>query len=157
VPGREARLLAWTHTADGYCIGSPSALSYGTAEGLDHVGWHAIEHGGWNSETHRLSWTLYSDGSSGQHGFVQLVEPGRLPELFRERVAATIVLEQFFPFGGDARSRGVTVSARRDLAGHGVEIDWHATLTRGLSWQTDGVRALADRALAELRTEYDTH
>lgn len=156
MPGREPRILAWTHAQDGYCIGSPAALSHGTTERFEHVDWHLIEQGGWNAETRKLSWTLYADGASGRRGSVELAEPGRLPELFRERVAASIVLEQFFPFGGDQRSRGVIVSARRDLAGPGDAITWHTTLSRGLTWQTDGVRALADRVLRELQTEYGT-
>ena len=34
-------------------------------------------------------------------------------------------------------------------------VAWHGTLTRGLSWDTDGVRAAVDQAMEELRTEYD--
>lgn len=155
--GREARILAWAPTtSNGFCIGSPSALSHGTAERFEHVGWHQIEHGGWNAETRQLSWTVYYDEAASRRGAVELIESGRLPELFRERVAATIVLEQFVPFGADQRSRGVIISARRDLAGRADAIAWHATLSRGLAWQTEGVRALADRALDQLQTEYDT-
>jgi hypothetical protein len=28
-------------------------------------------------------------------------------------------------------------------------------LTRGITWQTEGVRAVADHALEQVRTEYD--
>ena len=145
-PGRPARILAWARGPDGYVIGSPAALSWGEAE-WSHVGWHEIERGGWNSETTKLSWTLYG----GRRGSVGLDEPGRLPELFRERIAATIAVERFVPVSGD---RGVIVTARRDLGADGG-ISWHSTLTRGLTWQTDGVRAVADDAVARLRTEFD--
>ncbi len=145
-PGRPARILAWARGPDGYVIGSPAALSWGESE-WTHVGWHEIERGGWNSETAKLSWSLYG----GRRGSVGLDEPGRLPELFRERIAATIAVERFVPVSGD---RGVIVTARRDLGADGG-ISWHTTLTRGLTWQTDGVRALADDALARLRTEFD--
>ncbi|CAA9246805.1 MAG: hypothetical protein AVDCRST_MAG57-1832, partial [uncultured Blastococcus sp.] len=77
--------------------------------------------------------------------------PGRLPELFRERVEATIVVRQFVPLAGD---RGVTVSARRPLGGGGP-IVWHTSLTRGLSWRTPGVREAVDDALAQTRAEFD--
>ena len=60
-------------------------------------------------------------------------------------------MEQFVPVNGD---RGVIVTARRDLGADGG-ISWHSTLTRGLTWQTDGVRAVADEAMARLRTEFD--
>ena len=54
-------------------------------------------------------------------------------------------------FAGD---RGVIVTARRDLAADGT-ISWHSSLTRGLTWHSDGVQDAADRAMAELRSEYD--
>jgi hypothetical protein len=60
-------------------------------------------------------------------------------------------VERFVPVQGD---RGVIVTARRNLGGEG-EISWHSTLTRGLTWQTDGVRAVADEAMTRLRTEFD--
>ena len=70
---------------------------------------------------------------------------------FRERVAASIAVERFVPVAGD---RGVIVTARRDLGADGG-ISWHSSLTRGLTWQTDGVQAVADEATAQLRAEFD--
>src|SRR5690242_9016568 len=85
-PGRQVRVLAWAATPDGYCIGSPSALSYVEGGLWQHLGWHEIETGGWDRASSRLRWTRYG----GQRGGVELTEPGRLPELFRERVSASI-------------------------------------------------------------------
>ena len=150
--------MAWATTPDGFAIGLPGALSIGS-ESVEsgpvwtHLGWHRIEHGGWDVATRRLSWRTYvgEGGGAGERGGVELTAPGRLPELFRERVAASIVLERFVPLTGD---RGVVITARRDLA-DGTEIDWHTTLTRGLTWVTPGVRETVDSLVAELRTEYD--
>jgi len=142
-----ARILVWARTAEGYCIGSPARFSYGDEMGWTHLGWHEIEHGTWNSETAVLSWTRHGGG----RGAVQLTQPGRMPELFRERIAATIALERFVPLAGD---RGVTITARRNLDDAG-SICWHSTLTRGLTWQTEGVREAVDEAMARLRGEYD--
>lgn len=144
---RPPRILAWAASVGGCCIGSPGALSYQVEGGWRHVGWHEIEHGGWNAETSRLTWRTYEGGPAT----VELEEPGQLPELFRERVAASIAVEKFVALSG---SRGVTITARRNL-GTEAPIDWHSTLTRGLSWQTEGVREAVDVAMAELRTEYD--
>jgi hypothetical protein len=146
-PGRPARILAWARGVAGFVVGSPAALSWSAQDEWTHLGWHEIERGEWNAETATLSWTLHSGG----RGAVTLEEPGRLPELFRERIAATIALERFVPVSGD---RGIIVTARRDLAAEGG-ISWHSTLTRGLTWHSEGVRAAADRAMAELRSEYD--
>ena len=146
-PERPARILAWAKGPAGFVVGSPAALSWQVEDAWTHLGWHEIERGGWNSETSTLAWTLHG----GRRGSVTLEQPGRLPELFRERIAATIALERFVPVAGD---RGVIVTARRDLAADGA-ISWHSTLTRGLTWHSDGVQAAADRAVAELRSEYD--
>ena len=142
------RILAWARAESGYCVGSPAVLSTGDADGWDHVGWHAIEHGGWNADTRALTWAEYG----GRRGRVALAEPGRLPELFRERVAATIAVERFVPVEGE---RGVIVTARRDLARAGT-MSWHSTLTRGVTWQTEGVAQAAASATAALQAEYGT-
>ena len=115
-----------------------------------HVGWHEIERGGWNAETEQLRWQTYG----GARGAVALPDPARVPEVFKERVDASIVFERFVPLGGSGE-RGVIVNGRRDLAAGPTEISWHATLTRGVTWRTPGVRELADSAMVELRREYD--
>jgi hypothetical protein len=151
-PGRPARILAWAggpsrSGTEQFCIGSPAVLSYGGPTGWKHVGWHLIERGGWNGELHQLSWVQLD----GRRDAVQLDKPGRLPELFRERVEASIVVKQFVPLAGE---RGVTISARRDLGAAGG-IDWHTSLTRGLSAQSQAVQQAVDDALAATRAEYD--
>ncbi len=155
VPGRPARILAWARTPTGFCIGSPAVLSLGDDSVFSHVGWHEIERGGWNAETRRLSWTRYpgEDGRS-RRGFAELAEPARLPELFRERVAASIVFERFVPLV--STDGGITVSGRRDLAGAGDRISWHVTPVRGTDWRDEAVRAEAERVLARMRMEYDS-
>jgi hypothetical protein len=151
-PDRPARILAWAKTSTGYCIASLTTLSYGDEGGWTHIGWHEIERGGWNAELRKLSWVLHAaPGKPSPRGSLELLEPGRLPELFRERISATIAIERFVPLRGE---RGVTISARRDLGASGTVV-WHSTLTRGLSWETDGVRAAVDQAMEQLRTEYD--
>jgi len=148
---RPVRVLAWAPSEqDGppsFCIGSPAALSWGSTETWRHVGWHEIEHGGWNDELRRLSWVQLD----GRRGSVPLAEPARLPELFRERVEASIVVKRFLPLAGE---RGVQVSARRDLGGSGP-ITWHTSLTRGLSLRTPGVADGVEEALQQVRAEYD--
>jgi hypothetical protein len=151
VPGRQPRILAWAASTDGgLVILSPAVVSERSDGDWRHTGWHEIERGGWNAETGRLHWQTYA----GRRAAVALADPGRLPGVFKERVDASIVFEQFVPLttGSD---RGVVVNGRRDLSDGATSIGWHATLTRGVSWRTPGVRDLADEAVAELRREYD--
>jgi hypothetical protein len=150
-PGRQPRLLAWTTTAEGgLVLLSPAALPVLADDVWRHVGWNEVERGGWNVETGQLRWQTYA----GQRGAVALTEPALVPVVFRERVAASIVFERFVPLavGSD---RGVVINGRRDLADGTSSIGWHATLTRGVTWRTPGVRELADAAVAALRHEYD--
>ena len=133
VPGRPVRILAWAPVVDdGLVLLSPAVLSVLRAGDWRHLGWHEIERGGWNVETEQLRWQTYG----GVRGAAALPDPARVPEVFKERV-------------------GASVSGRRDLAQGPTEISWHATLTRGVTWRTPGVRELADSAMAELRREYD--
>lgn len=151
VPGRPARILAWTpSTGDDLVVLSPSVLSVHTGGDWRHVGWHLIERGGWNAETAQLRWQTYA----GSRGAVMLPDPSRVPEVFKERVDASVVFERFVPIttGSD---RGVVINARRSLAEGQADIDWHATLTRGVTWRTPGLRELTDTTLAEIRREYD--
>lgn len=152
-PGRQRRILAWASTPDGFAVASPSVLSYATSSEVPgdrwvHLGWHEIERGGWDADSARLGWVRYG----GDRGAVELVEPGRLPEVFRERVAATIVLEDSVAILGD---RQVRIVGRRDLAEGDQPIRWHSTLGRGLSGRSEGVQAAVDEAIARVRTEYD--
>lgn len=155
-PGCPARVLSWAPTLEqGLVLLSPALASATDHDGWRHVGWHEIERGGWNSETRRLSWQTYA----GHREALELPDPARVPEVFAERVAASIVFERFVP-AAPGSDRGVVVSGRRDLADlpsrrtGPTEIFWHTTVTRGVTWATPGVRELADAALTQLRREY---
>ena len=60
------------------------------------MGWHEIERGGWNGETEQLRWQTYG----GARSAVALPDPARVPEVFKERVDASIVVRAFVPLGG---------------------------------------------------------
>jgi hypothetical protein len=187
------RLLAWAPTADeGVCIAANGVLSIGSVAAgrpgghdyqerpsLDwrHLGWHRIERGGFDADSSTLRWTLYAD--SDQLGrtdpyaddrlapaeqLVKLQRPGRLPLVFRDRVGASIIVEQFIPLtdrptapGRRLREPGVIISGRRDLAAPDARIEWHASVPQGISWNTPGIEELAAESIRRLRGEYDPH
>ena len=83
------------------------------------LGWHEIEQATWHLDESRLDvFTLPIDGPARSYQ-IHLPEPGRLPELVRERVTSSIVVNQHVPLVG---RRGVKIIARRVPENH--ELDW---------------------------------
>lgn len=159
-------LLGWELTADdGYCIASVGLLSLGDSDGSNwtHIGWHRIERGGYDRDSSTLHWELYATGDDGaaepESGEVRLKDPGHLPAIFRDRVAASIAVEHFIALDGARKVKntepGVIVSGRRDLSRSRAPIEWRASLPRGLDWDIPGLRELADTSIIRLRSEYD--
>jgi hypothetical protein len=150
--GDPGQVLGWGRTADeDYCIVAVGLLSIGSAGGWRHIGWHQIERGGFDADSQTLRWTLYDADQDS----VTLTEPGRVPPLFRERVAASITVEQFVPMEPDSQTRGVIISGRRDLSRPDGPIHWRASLPKAMTWQTPGIADFADSAIARLQGEYD--
>ncbi|MGO4957181.1 hypothetical protein ACTQ49_07890 [Luteococcus sp. Sow4_B9] len=118
------------------------------AQDWQMIGWHQVRSGGWKAEREELHWRLL-DGSAGAF---HLTSMGAFPGLFRERVQASIVVEDRFevPTGGM-----VLLAARRDLGQAQPTLEWTVDAVRGASLDDPEVKDLADRALARLRADYD--
>ncbi|MEL4504432.1 hypothetical protein AAEX63_06555 [Luteococcus sp. H138] len=112
------------------------------------VGWHQVQTGGWKAERDEMHWRL-TDGSKDA---VQLTEPRSLPTVFRERVQATIAVEDRFDVPGGG---AVVLTARRDLSQRQPTLIWTAFAVRGARMEDPQVKALAEEALARLRADYD--
>ncbi|PUA80502.1 hypothetical protein C7S10_15180 [Nocardioides currus] len=80
---------------------------------------------------------------------VPLAEPGRLLELVRERVTASIVLQRHVPVAG---RRGVRVIGRRPPRGTG-EIAWFFEYDEGVDPDDPDVREASEAALAAARAD----
>jgi hypothetical protein len=149
-------VLAWEFTDRGqYCVLSNGLLSISSGDlstpDWRHIGWHEIERGGFDGERLTLRWRRYDSDEET----LALHKPGRVAQVFRERVAASIAVEQFIPLGTLGPERGVIISGRRNLSEPDAPIQWRASLTKGASWQTPGIRELADASIQRLRAEYD--
>lgn len=140
------RLLAWGSTPDGVVVG-------GTRDALylpRRVPWEQVEAADWDNETSELR--ISEVGAWGEarpeHRFA-IDEPGRLLELIRERVTASVVLQRHVPIVGRL---GVRVIARRP-PGLPTEITWVYEFDDGVDPDDPVVRLAAAEALAAARSE----
>ncbi|SDB86345.1 hypothetical protein GA0111570_105194 [Raineyella antarctica] len=147
----EPRVLAWGRDGEHYAVGFPSHLAYQDDSGWQLLAWHRVLRGGWDQETQHLTWVDYDGG----RGDIALAEPGSLPELFKERVEASILVSRQVPVEGT--KHGVVVVGRRILGAEPPVLEWHASLNKGTSWSDPGARAAAESALATLKSEYDPY
>lgn len=126
----------------------PDALAEQRADGWRFVGWHEIDRGGWNSQNSELTWELVD----GRRGSVLLDDPGRVPEVFAERVAASIVVQQHVEI--DGTREGAVISARRDLGDRSAPLLWRTRRGRGTPDSIEVQHVLAAET-QRLRTDYD--
>jgi hypothetical protein len=140
------RLLAWTTAADGTVIGGTRDALYIPAR----LPWQQVEAAGWDSESATLR--VREVGTWGQphaeHTFT-VQEPGRLLQLVRERVTASVVLQRHVPVRG---SRGVRVIARRAPGRH-EDLTWVYEFDEGVDPEDPEVRRIAAEALVAARQE----
>ena len=139
---RKPRVLAWAASADGVVVGLTDRLAVRAGDEWRQVFWHEIQRGGWDEEAHALRWRPTDDPK--REMWVTLAQPGRLPELFRERVEQTIVLQRTVHL---APSKTAVVAARRSRAEGASGLVWTVTPSRGVDLDDP---ALAARAQAEL-------
>ena len=104
-----SRSLAAARGPAGWCFLLPECLAYEQGGEWRFVLWHEIEQGSWNDQNRELRW----EELGGRRGRVLLDHPARVPEVFKERVQASIVLQQQVPIEG-TREGGV-VSAEQLL------------------------------------------
>ncbi len=155
---RGERLLADAVAAEGHLGGTRDALYLvrsrgGTTFELSEtirIPWEDVEAADWDQDTSVLRVTEV--GSWGrerpEHRFT-LDEPGRLLELVRERVTASIVLQRHVPVDG---RRGLRVIARRAPRGD-RPVQWVYEYDEGVDPADPEVRRLAREALAAAQEE----
>jgi hypothetical protein len=114
------------------------------------IPWEKVQAADWDQEsaTLRVSEVGAWGDQRPEHVFT-LAEPGRLLELVRERVTASVVLQRHVPVDG---GRGVRVIARRAPRGD-RPIAWFYEYDEGVDPDDPEVRRAAQEALAAARTE----
>jgi hypothetical protein len=141
------KVLAWAAADSGVVAGTRSAL-YVPDRG--RIPWEQVESADWDLDSSTLK--VSEVGTWGEprpaYAFV-LTEPGRLLQLVRERVTATVVLQRHVPIRGN---RGVKVIARRAATGD-RELTWLFEYDEGIDPVDPVVEHAAQEALAAARGE----
>lgn len=155
---RGERLLADAAAGEAHLGGTRDALYVVRPLGHDRLGleetvripWEEIQAADWDqdSSTLRISEVGAWGEERPEHAFT-VAEPGRLLELVRERVTASVVLQRHVPVEG---RRGVRVIARRAPRGD-RPIAWFYEYDEGVDPGDPNVRRVAQEALAAARTE----
>ena len=143
------RLLAWAQAGDGTWLGGTAAALY---LGGTRIPWIEIEAADWDRDTEQLR--VSEVGEWGRvrprHQF-DLADPGRLRELIRERVTASVVLQRHEAVHG---RRGVRVVGRRDPAGAGSsEVRWFFSYDEGIDPADPEVATQAESLLAAAKSD----
>ena len=141
------KVLAFASSPSGVVAGTRSALYL--PEGR-RIPWEQVEAADWDldSETLQVS-EVGTWGEPRPTYSLVLEEPGRLLQLVRERVTATVVLQRHVPIRG---RRGVRVIARRAPTGDRA-LTWLFEYDEGMDPDDPFVAQAAQEALLSAREE----
>jgi hypothetical protein len=142
------RVLASAASPDGEVVGTVDRLFVPDGTGWAEQPWHEVEHGGWDGESGTLAWTT----TSGRRCAVRLTEPRGVPDLFNERVTATIVATRTLELGPHRRA---VLTGRRDLSPGASGLTWQVSPGRGVTADELSSDPLVALQLERLRTEYE--
>ncbi len=148
VPGETELARATSHL--GLVVGTRDALYVPTSVGHVRVPWEHVESADWDTDGELLR--VREVGSWGQRRpeyHVAIIDPGRLLELVRERVTATVLLQRHVAIEG---SRGVRVIARRAPSGR-REVTWLFEYDEGIDPAEPLVAQAAETALSAAQEE----
>lgn len=107
--------------------------------------WESVAKGSWRAEERAFNWSTMA----GEEFDVVLEDAGRLPELFRERVQASTVVEETFDVPGGS----VRLVGRRSPHGDGA-LKVYAVPRGFVSLDDDAVRELVVAQSDRLQADY---
>lgn len=142
------RLLAWATTDDDEPVGGTRDALY--LPGGARIPWETVEAADWDADTSVLH--VSEVGTWGEvrpEHRLRIQEPGRLLELLRERITASVVLLRHVPIEG---RQGLRVIARR-APGSAAEVSWVFEYDEDIDPVDPRVRLAAAEALASARDE----
>jgi hypothetical protein len=142
------RVLAWMPVGASSLVATSSALLLpaGAADDV-RLPWDRIVRASWEPEIVEVTAQPESGGRPVVHRVRIEGDPGVLPEVVRERVTSSIVVQHHVLLEGE---RGARVVARR-VPGS-TDLRWSVVFDAGLDPTDPALRARADDALTALRT-----
>lgn len=145
--GSGESVLAWAEASDGTVVaGTRDAVYVGT----ERLPWEQVEAADWDRDADLLR--ISEVGTWGEERVehtLSFTDPGRLLQLVRERVTASVVLQRHVAIDG---RRGVRVIARRAPSGD-RSVAWFYEYDEGLDPADPAVREVAETALRVAREE----
>jgi len=140
-------VLAWAESTDGTVVAGTRAAVY---VGTERLPWEQVEAADWDRDTDLLR--ISEVGTWGEQRVEHALsfdDPGRLLQLVRERVTASVVLQRHVVVDG---RRGVRVIARRPPSGD-RSVAWFYEYDEGLDPADPAVREVAEAAFRIAREE----
>ena len=145
--GERPAVLAWAPTGDGCVVGLAGRMVVQDGSGWHSHPWHQIATGRWDGGGNRLTWV---DTSGAEHAVV-LTGRSRFPDLFNERVSASVVFTRRVDLGN---RRHALIALRRSLESGAGEADWAVTPSAGVDLDDPAVSARIDQELAAVRADF---
>ncbi|MGH8776300.1 MAG: hypothetical protein ACRDWI_14435 [Jiangellaceae bacterium] len=145
------RPLASANTASGPVVATDRRLVIAYPDRVHAVGWEDVERAQWDRDGEVLVVTeTAAAGSRPPEHRLRIEEPGRLVDVVRERVNASVVLTRSMIISGE---RGVRVTGRRRPGQDGLR--WVVAVDPGLDLDDPAVRASVDSAVTSVRAEVE--
>jgi hypothetical protein len=142
------RVLASARCPEGQVVGLAESLLHPDAGQWREVAWHEVERGGWDVDTRVLRWTTVDGRSTA----LPLTDTGRLPDLFNERVTASIACVRTIQLAGKGQA---VITARRNLADSTAPLIWRVSPGKGILPEQVDADPLVALEVERLRSEYD--
>lgn len=146
VLGKRATILAEGFGPDGpVLIGTKDRVAVKRDDGWVAMGWDEVERGSWRGQTGIFRWS----DMHGDEFEAKLEEPGRIPELFQERVQASTLMTFHYELDpGELR-----LVIRRGLDAKG-ELRFFAVPSGGANLDNPATRAFIVEETDRIKAEY---